>query len=274
MSNFLCLESLCLLLYVLLWYIIKNGCHFYDKIEHIEAVNLTSQGSRGIPNWKKNMWHSHFCVSSYHHHTTVISGSMEVEPKEGRESKDEEGRDSFVMLLWPQRGSYLIASFPFFIFWSDEAGTWLNLWHDWGLWNCMVLMSLWIMYRDGVCTIIFTSLSEGVQFTNGWSSSLIAVGLSAGFRQKQHCKKSLPSADSVSGIGGVSFKTLNNAAGCITGTISSENQHQMELDAFDRPIVNSKGTKPNGAYPFAVAPRRLSIYHFNYGTAQTPYIYC
>lgn len=125
-----------------------------------------------------------------------------------------------------------------------------------------------------VCTIIFTSLSEGVQFTNGWSSSLIAVGLSAGFRQKQHCKKSLPSADSVSGIGGVSFKTLNNAAGCITGTISSENQYQMEFDAFDRPIVNSKGTKPKGAYPFAVAPRRLSIYHFNYGTAQTPYIYC
>lgn len=51
-----------------------------------------------------------------------------------------------------------------------------------------------------------------LQSTNGCSSNLLAVGLSAGFRRKQHCKKSLPSGDSVSGMGGLSFKTLNNAA--------------------------------------------------------------
>lgn len=46
------------------------------------------------------------------------------------------------------------------------------------------------------------------------SSNMVAVGLSAGFLMKQQRKKSLPSCDIVSGIGGVSFKTLNIAAGC------------------------------------------------------------
>lgn len=50
---------------------------------------------------------------------------------------------------------------------------------------------------------------------NRCSSNIAAVGLSAGFLSKQHRKKSLPSDDSVSGIDGVSFITLNIAATCI-----------------------------------------------------------
>ncbi|PON34587.1 LOW QUALITY PROTEIN: hypothetical protein PanWU01x14_343060 [Parasponia andersonii] len=52
-------------------------------------------------------------------------------------------------------------------------------------------------------------------FMNRCSSNLAAVGLSAGFLRKQHCKKSLPSFESISGMGGESFKTLNMAAACI-----------------------------------------------------------
>lgn len=52
-------------------------------------------------------------------------------------------------------------------------------------------------------------------FKNRCSSNVAAVGLSAGFLRKQHCKKSLPSGDSVSGMGGESFITLNMAAACI-----------------------------------------------------------
>jgi len=51
---------------------------------------------------------------------------------------------------------------------------------------------------------------------NGWSSSSLAVGLSAGFLLKQHCRNSLPSWDRFSGIGGSLCKTLNIAAGCRT----------------------------------------------------------
>lgn len=52
-------------------------------------------------------------------------------------------------------------------------------------------------------------------FKKGCSSNLAAVGLSAGFLLKQQRKKSLPSGESVSGMGGVSFITLNMAAACI-----------------------------------------------------------
>lgn len=50
---------------------------------------------------------------------------------------------------------------------------------------------------------------------NRCSNSIAAVDLSAGFLWKQHLRKSLPSGDNVSGIGGVSFITLNMAAACI-----------------------------------------------------------
>ena len=52
-------------------------------------------------------------------------------------------------------------------------------------------------------------------FKNRCSSNTAAVGRSAGFLLKQHLRKSLPSGDNVSGIGGVSFITLNIAAACI-----------------------------------------------------------
>lgn len=52
-------------------------------------------------------------------------------------------------------------------------------------------------------------------FINGCSSSMAAVGLSAGFLWKQHFKKSLASYDNESGIVGVSRMTLNIAAACI-----------------------------------------------------------
>lgn len=55
-----------------------------------------------------------------------------------------------------------------------------------------------------------------ITIRNLCSSNMIAVGLSAGFLIKQQRRKSLPSGDIVSGIGGVSFMTLNIAAGCIT----------------------------------------------------------
>lgn len=54
---------------------------------------------------------------------------------------------------------------------------------------------------------------------NGCSSNILADGLSAGFLRKQQSKKSFPSGDIVSGIGGVSFRTLNIAAGCSDETI-------------------------------------------------------
>lgn len=52
-------------------------------------------------------------------------------------------------------------------------------------------------------------------FRNRCSNNIEAVGRSAGFLLKQSLKKSLPSDDNVSGIGGVSFITLNIAAACI-----------------------------------------------------------
>jgi hypothetical protein len=48
---------------------------------------------------------------------------------------------------------------------------------------------------------------------NGCSSSLFAVGLSVGFLLKQPLRKSFPSNDKLSGIGGSLFNTLNIAAG-------------------------------------------------------------
>lgn len=47
--------------------------------------------------------------------------------------------------------------------------------------------------------------------TNGCSSSVLADGRSAGFLWKQQFKKSFPSGDNISGIGGAPFKTLNIA---------------------------------------------------------------
>lgn len=52
-------------------------------------------------------------------------------------------------------------------------------------------------------------------FINGCSSSMAAVGLSAGFLWKQHFKNSLASYDNDSGIVGASLMTLNIAAACI-----------------------------------------------------------
>jgi hypothetical protein len=43
---------------------------------------------------------------------------------------------------------------------------------------------------------------------------MLAVGLSAGFLLKQSCRKSFPSGDRLSGIGGSTRSTLNIAAGC------------------------------------------------------------
>lgn len=63
--------------------------------------------------------------------------------------------------------------------------------------------------------ITFVDWVEALEWlTKGWSSKLVAVGRSAGFLRKQHCKKSLPSADIVCGNGGVSLRTLNKAAAC------------------------------------------------------------
>ena len=49
-------------------------------------------------------------------------------------------------------------------------------------------------------------------FRNRCSSNTDAVGLSAGFLWKHNLRKSLPSADIVSGTGGLSLMTLNIAA--------------------------------------------------------------
>jgi hypothetical protein len=48
----------------------------------------------------------------------------------------------------------------------------------------------------------------------GCSSRTAAVGLSAGFLLKHFWRKSFPSDDNESGIGGVLCNTLNIAAGC------------------------------------------------------------
>lgn len=54
---------------------------------------------------------------------------------------------------------------------------------------------------------------------NGCSSNLLAVGLKLGFLLKQHLRKSFPSGDRLSGIGGSVRNTLNIAAGCSTTKI-------------------------------------------------------
>ena len=55
-----------------------------------------------------------------------------------------------------------------------------------------------------------TETVESIEdLTKGWSRSIVAVDLSAGFLWKQHWRKSFPSGDSFSGIGGALFNTLN-----------------------------------------------------------------
>lgn len=49
-------------------------------------------------------------------------------------------------------------------------------------------------------------------FRNRCSNNIAAVGLSAGFLWKHDLRKSLPSGDIDSGIGGLSLMTLNIAA--------------------------------------------------------------
>ena len=75
-----------------------------------------------------------------------------------------------------------------------------------------------------IVTVKFFPLNAGLQdgtsscwefFRKRCSSNIAADDLSAGFRWKQHRKKSLPSEDNVSGMGGVSLITLNMAAACI-----------------------------------------------------------
>ena len=75
-----------------------------------------------------------------------------------------------------------------------------------------------------IFTVKFFPLNAGLQdgtssccefFRKRCSSNIAADGLSAGFLRKQHRKNSLPSVDNLSGIGGVSFITLNMAAAWI-----------------------------------------------------------
>lgn len=61
--------------------------------------------------------------------------------------------------------------------------------------------------------------------TNRCSSNTLADGLSAGFLWKQKRRKSLPSGDNVSGMGGVSRITLNIAAACI----KEENMEKLAM---------------------------------------------
>ena len=68
----------------------------------------------------------------------------------------------------------------------------------------------------------------GELFTNRCSSNMLADGLSAGFLRKQQCRKSFPSGDNVSGMGGVSLITLNIAAACLNKE-NVENWHGSYL---------------------------------------------
>lgn len=76
--------------------------------------------------------------------------------------------------------------------------------------------------RKSVYKLLVLQLTPNLKLGNGrcWSweflkkecwSSLEADGRSAGFLRKQHSRKSFPSADKFSGIGGLLFRTLNIA---------------------------------------------------------------
>lgn len=116
----------------------------------------------------------------------------------------------------------------------------------------------------------FESLED---LKKGWSRSTMAVGLSAGFLWKQHWRKSFPSGDSFSGIGGVLFNTLNitwcwkveNVMNRWT-TMFQETETWLLTSFFFNFILQ--------AYPFKLTPRRFSIQHFNYGATQTPNVNC
>ena len=84
---------------------------------------------------------------------------------------------------------------------------------------------MWEGEKVGRLTGDLIAADEGVEpcwlkwfefWINGCSSNLLAVGRSAGFLLKQHLRKSFPSGDRLSGIGGSVRNTLNIAAGCST----------------------------------------------------------
>jgi hypothetical protein len=75
---------------------------------------------------------------------------------------------------------------------------------------------------------------------NGCSSNLLAAGLSTGFLLKQHLKKSFPSGDRLSGIGGSACNTLNIAAGCCTTKYRGQDYETKDRKSFFGEVADDK----------------------------------
>ena len=70
---------------------------------------------------------------------------------------------------------------------------------------------LTVRFTAGAASVLAGTLRSPDLHTKGCSSSVMAEGRSAGFLRKHRRRKSFPSGDKVSGIGGSLCKILNIA---------------------------------------------------------------